>query len=303
MAYNPFRNFGLKAVAVGIATLLWVAVGGEKIVERSMKAPLEMQNWPPALELVGDTPSAIDVRVRGTSTSLGRLSPGDVKAVLDVGNVTPGRNLFQIGPDLVSAPFGVEVSYAGPATVALQFERQLTKEVPVKPDVEGDPAPGYEVRRVTVEPARVEVIGPESDLRELAEAVTEPVELKSSAGQVREKVAIAILNSESRLRVPQDAVVTVDIQPVRTERLISDVPVRMQQLQAGLQAQSSPSSVAVTVRADEETLKSLGAGSMEASVDLAGLGAGRYTLPVRVSPSRLFGVVRADPPQVQITIR
>jgi YbbR domain-containing protein len=303
MAYNPFRNFWLKAVAVGIATLLWVAVGGEKIVERSMKAPLEMQNLPDALELVGDTPSSIDVRVRGTSTSLGRLSPGDVKAVLDVGNVTPGRNLFQIGPDLVSAPFGVEVSYAGPATVALQFERQLIKVVPVKPDVAGDPAPGYEVRRVTVEPASVEVIGPESDLRELTEAVTEPIELKSSAGQVREKVAVAILNSEAKLRVPQDAVVTVDIQPVRTERVISGVPVRMQQLQAGLQAQASPPNVAVTVRADEEALKSLGAGSIEASVDLTGLGAGRYTLPVRVTPSRLFGVVRADPPQVQITIK
>jgi hypothetical protein len=82
----------------------------------------------------------INVRVRGTSTSLGRLTTGDVKAVLDVATARPGRNLFHIGPDLVSAPFGVEVSYAGPATVALQFERQLTKTVPVKPDVEGDAA-------------------------------------------------------------------------------------------------------------------------------------------------------------------
>ena len=133
----------------------------------------------------------------------------------------------------MGVPFGVEVSYAGPATVALQFERQVTKEVPVKPDVEGEPAPGYEVRRVTVEPAAVEVEGPESALRDLAGAVTEPVELKASAGQVRERVAIAILNSEARLRIPQDAVVTVDIQPVRTERLISGVPVRMQQLPGG----------------------------------------------------------------------
>jgi hypothetical protein len=303
MAYNPFRNFGLKAVAVGIATLLWVAVGGEKIVERSMKAPLELQNLPPALELVGDTPGMIDVRVRGTSTSVGRLSPGDVKAVLDVGAVTPGRNLFQIGPGLVGAPFGVEVSYAGPATVALQFERQMTKAVPVKPDVEGEPAPGYEVRQVTVEPAVVDVEGPESAIRDLAAAVTEPVELKASAGQVRERVAIAILNSEARLRVPQDAVVTVDIQPVRTERLISDVPVRMQQLSGGQQAQVTPSNVAVTVRADEEALKTLGTGSIEAFVDLTGLGAGRYALPVRVAPSTKFGLVRVDPPQVQITIK
>ena len=303
MAYNPFRNFGLKAMAVGIATLLWIAVGGEKIVERSLQAPLEIENLPEAIELVGDTPGTINVRVRGTSTSLGRLTTGDVKAVLDVATARPGRNQFHIGPDLVSAPFGVEVSYAGPSTVSLHFERQLTKTVPVKPDVEGDAAPGYEVRGVTVEPATVEVIGPESELRDLTGAATEPIELKASAATIRERVAIAILNSEARLRTPQDAIVTVDIRPVRTEREIRGVPVRMEHLQADQRAQSAPPNVTVTVRGDDDALRALGAGGVEASVDLKGLGAGRYTLPVHVAPSRLFGVVRVDPPQVQITIR
>ena len=303
MAYNPFRNFGLKALAVGVATLLWTAVGGEKIVERSLQVPLEMENLPEAIELVGETPGAINVRVRGTSTSLGRLTTGDVKAVIDVATARPGRNIFHISPDLVIAPFGVEVSHAGPATVVLNAERQLTRTVPVKPDVEGDAAPGYEVRGVTVEPATVEVIGPESELRDLVGAVTEPIELKASAAPVRERVAIAILNSEARLRSPQEAVVTVDIRPVRTERSIGGVPVRMQQLQANQRAQSAPPNVLVTLRGDGDALRSIGAGDIEASVDLKGLGTGRYTLPVRVAPSRLFGVVRIDPPQVQVTIR
>jgi hypothetical protein len=303
MAYNPFRNFGLKAMAVGIAALLWVAVGGERIVERSLQAPLEIENLPDALELVGETPGAINVRVRGTSTSLGRLALGDVKAVLDVATARAGRNLFHISPGLVSAPFGVEVSYAGPATVALHFERQVTKTVPVKPDVEGDAAPGYEVRQVTVEPATVEAIGPESELRKLAAAVTEPIELRASAATIRERVAIAILDSEARLRSPQEAVVTVEIQPVRTEREIRGVPVRMGPLRPDQRAQSSPPTVTVTVRGDGDALRAISAGDVEASVDLKGLGAGRYTLPVRVAPSGLFGVVRVDPPQVQITIR
>jgi hypothetical protein len=38
-------------------------------------------------------------------------------------------------------------------------------------------------------------------------------------------------------------------------------------------------------------------------VDLAGLGAGRYTLPVRIAPSTFFAVARLEPVQVQITIR
>jgi hypothetical protein len=303
MAYNPFRHFGLKAVAVGIATLLWFAVGGEKIVERSLRAPLELQNLPGSVELVGDTPSAVDVRVRGSSTALGRLSSGDVTAVLDVATAKPGRNLFHLATDHVRAPFGVEVSYVGPATVPLVFERQTTKRVPVVPQVDGEPAPGYTKVRVSVEPAEVEVVGPESALRDLNEATTEPVELKASAAQVRETVTIGILNSSARLRVPQNAVVTVDIEPVKTEITINAVPVRLQQLRAGQRAQATPPNVSVSVRGDDAVLKQLGTGAIEASVDLTGLGAGRYRLPVRIAPSPLFGVVRVDPPQVQITIR
>jgi hypothetical protein len=303
MAYNPFRNFWLKAVAVGIATLLWIAVGGEKIVERSMQAPLELLNLPAALELVGDTPKTLEVRVRGTSTLVGRLAPGDVKAVLDVLSARPGRNHFNISPDLVSSPFGVEVTKVGPATVTLMFERLATRLVPVKADVGGEPAPGYEVRRVTVEPSSVEVLGPESALQSVSEAVTEPIELRASAAQVRETVGIAILNSAARLRTPQKAVVTVDIQPVRTERVITGVPVRMPKLKAGLRAQASPPTVSVTVRGDDAELRRMGPGSIEAYVDVADLGPGRYSLQVRVTPSPLFGVVRIDPPQARVTVR
>jgi hypothetical protein len=302
MAYNPFRHLGLKAVAVGIATLLWFAVGGEKIVERSLRAPLELQNVPPNLELVGETPGLVDVRLRGSSTALGRLSPGDVTAVLDVATAKPGRNLFHLAPDHVIVPFGVEVSYAGPATVPLVFERQMTKVVPVVPQVEGEPAPGYQRMSVVVDPPAVEIEGPESVLRDLNQATTEPVDLKASAGQVRETVTIGILNSSARLRVPQNAVVTIEILPVRTERTIA-VPLRMQQLRPGQRAQSNPANVTITLRGDEEALRRLGTDAIEAAVDLTGLGAGRYQLPVRVAPSRLYGVVRVIPAQVQVTIR
>jgi len=303
MAYNPFRHFWLKAVAVGIAALLWVAVGGEKVVERSLRAPLELQNLPEALEMVGDAPSTMDVRVRGSSTALGRLAPGDVMAVLDVSTAKAGRNLFHLAPDHVRVPFGVDVTYAGPTTVLLVFERQGVKTVPVEANVEGEPAPGYLVESVTVDPAQVDVIGPESALRDLRQATTEPIELKGSSAPVREKVTIGVLNSAARLRAPQTATVTVAIEVIRTERTIGNVPVRMRGLRTGHSAQSAPSSVSVTVRGGEDALGALSTDAIEAGVDLSGLGVGRYPLPVRITPSKAFGIVRIDPPQVHITIR
>jgi hypothetical protein len=303
MAYNPFRHFWPKAISVGVATLLWIAVGGEKVVERSLRAPLELQNVPAALELVGDAPDAVDVRVRGASSALGRMSQGDVTAVVDVANARPGRNLFHLGPTNVRTPFGVDVTYAGPATIPLSFERQTVKRIPVVAALDGEPAPGYWVERVVVDPAEAEVVGPESALRDLRQATTDSIDLRTATGTIRQVVAIGILNSSARFRDPQNAVVTVDVRPVQTERTIDAAEVRTLRLRPGLSARSVPPAVSVTVRGDENAVKALAAGAIDASVDLDGLGPGRYTLPIRVAPSTAFTVLRIEPQEARITIR
>ena len=74
----PFRHFGLKVVAIGLAVLLWLAVAGEETVERGLRVPLELQQLPAGVELSGEIPTAVDVRVRGASGTLSRIGPGDV---------------------------------------------------------------------------------------------------------------------------------------------------------------------------------------------------------------------------------
>ena len=54
-------------LAVALATLLWLTVAGEHVVERSLRVPLEFRNIPPQLEIVGDPPTTVDVRLRGSS--------------------------------------------------------------------------------------------------------------------------------------------------------------------------------------------------------------------------------------------
>ena len=64
--------------------MLWLVVSGEETVERGLRVPLELQQFPPGLELQGDAPSLVDVRVRGASGTLSRVGPGDIVAVLDL---------------------------------------------------------------------------------------------------------------------------------------------------------------------------------------------------------------------------
>lgn len=303
MAYNPFRNPGLKALSVLIAAMLWLAVGGEQVVERSLRSPLELQNKPEGLEVVGEAPSTVDVRVSGSSSAVGALSAGDVVTILDTGSARPGRRLFHLERDMVRVPFGVEVTYVGPATIAMQFERQVSKTIPVTPAVEGKPAPGYFIERVVVDPRDVEVVGPESAVRRLKKADTEPVYLNGAIATVRETVNIGLPGSTVRLTTLRTARVTVDIAPVRSERTLGLVPVRMTNLRGSWSAHSDPTHAAVTVRGGDDMLRTLSTDDIEASVDLSGLGPGQYTLDVRTTSRRPVGFVRVTPAQVRIVIR
>src|SRR5688572_26056831 len=184
MAYHPFRHLGLKVVAIALATLLWLSVAGEHVVERIMRVPLEFRNIPAELEVVGDPPATVDVRLRGSSGLLSRLEGTDVVAVIDVATARPGSRLFHIRTDEVRAPYGVEVAQVVPGTLAIELEKSASRIVPVVPPLEGDPAPGYVIGRITSDPATVEIRGPESRVRRLAEAITEPVVVSGMREQI-----------------------------------------------------------------------------------------------------------------------
>jgi YbbR domain-containing protein len=211
MAYHPFRNLGLKFLSTLVAIMLWLIIAGERVVERVMRAPVEFQNLPAGLEIVGDAPDTIDVRLRGSSGALSRMTAGDMAAVLDLATARPGQRLFHITAGQVNVPYGVEIVQVGPSTLTMEFEPSGIRQVPVEPNVDGRPAAGYVVTKVTSEPAFVEVAGPESALKRLQSAITEAVSIADQARTVREVVTIGVPNATLRLRTPQTAVVTVTI--------------------------------------------------------------------------------------------
>jgi YbbR domain-containing protein len=213
MAYHPFRNLGLKFLSLCIAALLWLVVAGERVVERVMRAPVEMQNLPEGLELVGNPPDTVEVRLRGPSGALSRMAAGDMSAMIDLATARPGRRLFHLTQNNVNVPYGMEVVQVGPSTLTMEFEMSGVRVVPVEPDVEGRPPAGYEVTKVTSDPQTVEVAGPETALKRLRAAITEPVSVEDQTRPVREVVTVGVPDPSLRLVNPQTAVVTVTIAP------------------------------------------------------------------------------------------
>ena len=301
--YNPFRHLGLKLVAVALAALLWLIVAGDHLVERSMRVPLEFRNIPNELEIVGDPPTAVDVRLRGSSAQLARLEPREVVAVLDLKDARPGSRMFHLPSSEVRAPYGVQVAQVVPGTLALELEKSGRRTVPVTPVLGGEPAPGFVVGKITTDPATVEVAGPDSRLKQLTGATTEPVMVDGKREKFSDQVTVGVTDSAVRLVEAQSARVTVEVLPAPVERDLAGVPVRMRNVGQGLTASVHPTLTRVSVRGRRDALAGLQAGTIEAFVDLAGLGPGRYNLRVQVDPSQSFGVSSIDPAVVDVTIK
>ena len=280
MAYHPFRHLGLKFVALVLASLLWLTVAGEHVVERILRVPVELRNIPSNLEVVGDPPDSVEVRLRGSSALLSRLQPGDVVAMVDLEQARPGSRLFPILHEEVRAPYGVQVAQVLPGTLGFELEKSATRTVPVVAELDGEPAPGFVIGARTAEPAMVEISGPESRVKKIANATTEPVSVAGARVNVRDVVAVGLIDASLRLTKPQNVTVIVDILPAPVERELKGVLVRARNLGSGLAAPAvRPGSVTLQVRGRREALAAV---QLRPSTPLS-------TLPVSEPASTIFG--------------
>jgi YbbR domain-containing protein len=299
---QPLSHAGLKALSFGLAVLLWLVVAGEETVERGLRVPLELVQFPEGLELQAEPPTVVDVRVRGSSTTLSQVGAGDIVAVLDLHSARAGRRVFQLTPEQVRVPFDVQVVQVSPASLTMVFETSRTHAVPINPAIEGTPAPGFIVGKVTIQPGSVEIVGPETAVKQTTEALTEPVNVNGAREAVTETVTIGLLDPSLRLKNPRTATVHVEILPGPQERLLRGQPVHLRSLGPNLSAQAVPPTIDVVLRGTREGLSRIDTNDVVAFVDLAGLGPGDYVFDVRVDASADAGAARIEPSTVQVRI-
>lgn len=298
-----FRHFGLKVISLALAAILWLLVAGQREAERSLRVPLEYRNVPDQIELLGEPVSLVDVRLRGTSGALAQLRGTDLVAVIDLRGARPGRRLFHLLPGDVVVPTGIKVLQISPPTLSLTFEATALRTVPVVPDIDDEPAPGYEVTRVTSNPSTVDVAGPASEVSGVTAATTEPVSVRGATRPVIDTVSIGVPDSNVRLRNPRDAIVTVEVRPVPVERTVSGVSVELRNAASGLRATAHPSAVSVVLRGPASELSAVKPADLALYADLAGLAAGRYNLPVRFDQMKNVTIQRVEPSQLDVRLR
>jgi hypothetical protein len=173
-------NIGWKLVSLALASLLWVARVGAPDVTTSVSVPIVFQNLPRELEFASELPDRVRLEITG---AVGKLSPSelsDASVVINLEGVrASGERTFPIERQNAMLPAGVQLERAQPSQVRLRIEPRLTREVPVKVRVGRNPGPGLEIATLQAEPGQLIIAGPESSVREVAAAETDPIDLSA----------------------------------------------------------------------------------------------------------------------------
>jgi YbbR domain-containing protein len=203
------HNWLAKLFSVVLASLLWITISTPANSEIGISIPLEYRNIPSNLEVTGDTTNNVEVRLRGPVVLIREIAPRDISAIVDLAGVMPGEKIVQLTAKNVKLPFGIDVVRVSPAQVRLSLEQTMSKRVPVAVRLTGEPAAGLVVGHVSVSPDRIEIEGPESRVRAVAEV---PTALINVSGRRTSFTMVADLDSpDAMVRLQQTSVVEVHV--------------------------------------------------------------------------------------------
>jgi YbbR domain-containing protein len=204
------KNFGLKVLAVALATVGWAYVrfASNPIVatarfDQQFSVPIGAIDLPVGyVAHFTDREAVVTVE---TKRGEPQVKPDEIKAVLDLSN--KGTGVYNVPVQLV-AP-NIAVQSLSPASVTLTIEKIETRELPIAFHYVGLPIAGVVVSNATIDPAVVSVQGPSSLLSQVSAVhvdVTLPGEAKNLDEMVR-PVAVSPFGMEvSGLDVAPDLV-------------------------------------------------------------------------------------------------
>lgn len=174
------------------------------------------------------------------------------------------------------------------------------QQVSVVPSIDGQPAPGYAVGSIDWSPKIIEVFTSGSVTGTLK---TELIDIGGATGDVTSTVSLA--QPGNLITRPQGVQVTVRVAiiPIAVpSQLPLIVPISPVGLGEQYDAVAAPSYVQITLAGLLDRLTGITPEQIPATIDLAGLGPGTYTLPVQIDPPEGLEVVATSDPTVRITI-
>lgn len=213
---GPNVRLGYLLLALTIAFVLWGMTHGSSEVDRGFDLPVVFQGVPEDLVITEKSADVVNIRVLASRAAQREISPSKLEYPVVVEGGRPGRAVYEVDLTRVEdqLPRGAKIVSRSPASIDVKFERRGRRSVKVRPDLEGDPAEGFQVTGVEVDPPRVWLAGARSDVLRLSEVVTETIQLGGLSEPTAREVRLSLGAGRVWMEENRPVVVRIQIEPV-----------------------------------------------------------------------------------------
>jgi len=278
MIEKLFDQWKLAVVSLVLATLLWIYANRHITREEILTMPVSLTA--PA-DIRVETPlSEIKVKIAGPSGLIDALKEREaaleVRYHLDPNALGTQSSLTEtlfLTRDDLPLPKEAEVLSITPESFRVKLTRFAEKTLPVKPNIIGKPAPGYEIaEEVRVEPKEVLVRGPKDVLDQIEAVPTEPVSVEGiRTSYTRTGVRLAEHIGQALIETDRTVDIRIDVRRVWSSRRFEGLSVR------ALIPQEFPYTIRlsekrdITVKGPQEVVAQLKPEDIRLFVDVSGL--------------------------------
>lgn len=203
-----------------VSTLLWMSIVPQRgeALEMSFSVPVEYTAAPANMTVVGDRVDRVRMLVSGAASDLSLVDPSLLRVRADLSTAVSGEQLIPLALGNVELPRGVRLVDIEPASLALEVAPLIEKELPIRPQLIGNPPAGFVVGEVQVRPVSLRVLLPQGRTDVPEEILTAPIHMTGVQGTTRVLSTVMVPSGirPAGERWP-DVVVSVTVEPAESE--------------------------------------------------------------------------------------
>jgi YbbR domain-containing protein len=255
------HNLAAKIVAVLVAVILWGYVMNDQnpSIEGSFNAQVKLINVPDGYKVIQST-ETIKITVKGPRSLFAANGDKNFQAHVDMQEAKSGKGSYKVKVDM---PQGFELVEVQPDTVDVELDPIVRRKVRADISVNGSPASGVTVAKVSQASAEVMIEGPSKAVSEVERVIGYVGLTNKNDVDFALQVPLTAINNDGRevqgIKI-QPATMYVAVQMARglTKKIVSIRPVTDNDLPQNLELVSmKPNPLQIEIAGAENIISNL----------------------------------------------
>jgi YbbR domain-containing protein len=263
-----------------------VTIELDRVAQKTVPVEVERGDVPVNMSVGPVTVDPVQVRVVGPASVLARVVAAQATVIVQPSGIDVDQDVELVPIDDVGdAVAQVRLEPATARVTIPIFSDRETRQLPVRPQITGSPAAGFELIAPTVEPRFITVEGDADELAALTTVDTQPIPVTGFSTSRTLEVGLAL----------PTGVVALDAQEVT-------VTIGVRAVTGTLSYKVGVDRVLITVGGTTPDLDRLIGATLAVDLDVTTLGPGTTDVPVSAALPAGVSLVSASPPRVQVVV-